>query len=139
MEQLHCKGTMHIGADELWDSLYKVEMIVKNGTPMPEDMLLAIFRHVVGSIMLEKRGYASFSWERVEKLEGYPKVDQYWWTKMCNHFVELNRKYYTEKGVPDYRRPMPGGVWMNWGFSVDEAPPLADTIVCDFYIQYKSE
>lgn len=54
----------------------------------------------------------------IEDINGYPQCNRKTWMKIAQPQIELgerlNRKRAYDKQV------MPGGSWMNWGFSTDE-------------------
>lgn len=50
-------------------------------------------------------------WDRIAKIQGYPTAGEDLWTYICHLFQEFDRIYH-----PDC---MPGGAWMNLGFSVN--------------------
>ena len=50
-------------------------------------------------------------WDRIIKIDGYPEAGCDLWKFICRIFQEFDRKHH-----PDC---MPGGLWMNTGFSVN--------------------
>jgi hypothetical protein len=48
-------------------------------------------------------------WDRIVKLDDYPHCNENTWKYILRRFQELDRERH-----PD---AMPGGAWMNWGFS----------------------
>ena len=50
-------------------------------------------------------------WYRIVKIHGYPTAGEDLWQYICRHFQEFDRTHH-----PDC---MPGGIWMNTGFSVN--------------------
>ena len=50
-------------------------------------------------------------WEKISKVTGHPQVNEEMWRFICRLFQDFDQKHHT--GC------MPGGAWMNWGFSVD--------------------
>jgi hypothetical protein len=48
-------------------------------------------------------------WDEIEKLVGYPEAGMELCLFICQQCMEFDRKYHPNC--------MPGGVWMNWGFS----------------------
>ncbi len=50
-------------------------------------------------------------WDCITKIEGYPEAGCDLWHFICRLFQEFDRKHH-----PDC---MPGGLWMNAGFSMD--------------------
>ena len=54
-------------------------------------------------------------WEQIRKVEGYPEAGDELWNFICQRFQEFDRKRH-----PDC---LPGGAWMNTGFSVNRKIP----------------
>ena len=50
-------------------------------------------------------------WYRIVKIHGYPTAGEDLWQYICRQFQEFDRTHH-----PDC---MPGGIWMNTGFSVN--------------------
>src|SRR4030043_1537040 len=50
-------------------------------------------------------------WDNIRKLTGWPSVNNYTWTYICQLFIEFDKKHH-----PDV---LSGGCWMNSGFSID--------------------
>lgn len=50
-------------------------------------------------------------WEQIKEVEGYPEAGDELWKFICRLFQDFDRKNH-----PDV---MPGGIWMNTGFSVN--------------------
>ena len=50
-------------------------------------------------------------WDRIRKINGYPAVGYRLWKYICELFQSFDRK--------QHPNCMPGGAWMNQGFSVD--------------------
>ena len=50
-------------------------------------------------------------WERITEVEGYPEAGDDLWKFICGLFMDFDRRNH-----PDV---MPGGMWMNTGFSVN--------------------
>ena len=48
-------------------------------------------------------------WEKILKVIGYPEVGNELWKYICRLFQEFDRKHHPDS--------MPGGIWMNTGFS----------------------
>ena len=50
-------------------------------------------------------------WEQIKKIEGYPEAGDDLWKFICELFMDFDCRNH-----PDV---MPGGIWMNTGFSVN--------------------
>jgi hypothetical protein len=50
-------------------------------------------------------------WDEIDKLVGYPEAGTELSHFLCRQCQEFDQKYHP--------RCMPGGAWMNWGFSVN--------------------
>lgn len=61
-----------------------------------------------GEALLAIYGLVFPDWERIKKVNGWPKCSDETWKYICRKFMELDRKYHSS---------MPGGLWMNQGFS----------------------
>lgn len=48
-------------------------------------------------------------WDDIESIEGYPQCSEECWVYIANKFRVFDKEHH-----PDV---MPGGAWMNWGFS----------------------
>jgi len=48
-------------------------------------------------------------WDTIERLDGYPEVNDATWKAICRMFVEFDKVHH-----PDV---MAGGLWLNCGFS----------------------
>lgn len=51
-------------------------------------------------------------WEKIKKIHGWPACSQDTWRYICRKFQELDRKFHPSV--------IPGGAWMNSGFSSSE-------------------
>jgi hypothetical protein len=51
------------------------------------------------------------NWDKIVKIEGYPKIGLAFWTFIWQRFLDFDRMFHPEV--------MAGGAWMNWGFSCD--------------------
>lgn len=49
-------------------------------------------------------------WDQIQSLQGYPKIGKELALFICRHFQEFDRNHHPNV--------MPGGAWLNWGFSV---------------------
>lgn len=52
-------------------------------------------------------------WERIEKVHGYPEAGTGMWEFICKRFQKFDREHHPAV--------MPGGAWMNAGFSVNRS------------------
>ena len=77
--------------------------------------------HIVGifgrhnhqqEILVELYKLAFPQWDEITKITGYPAVGKELWMFVCRLFQEFDRKHHP--GC------LPGGAWMNSGFSVNE-------------------
>lgn len=50
-------------------------------------------------------------WDIIERVNGYPEAGEDFWAFVCRLFQDFDRQHH-----PDV---MPGGAWMNTGFSVN--------------------
>ena len=64
-----------------------------------EDVLIELYK-----LMLPE-------WERILKVIGYPEVGNELWRYVCRLFQEFDHKHHPDS--------MPGGMWMNTGFSAN--------------------
>jgi hypothetical protein len=55
------------------------------------------------------------NWERIIKMEGYPAINDHTWNEICELFIAFDHLHHPNV--------MPGGHWMNRGFSIDNNPP----------------
>ena len=60
-------------------------------------------------------------WDRISKMIGYPEVGNELWQFICRRFQKFDQEHH-----PGF---MPGGAWMNTGFSVN---PKLDPWEVDF-------
>lgn len=74
-------------------------------------------------MVMEKAG---IDWEQVESLSSYVQCNETTWKQVCRWFMD-------KEDVANLKRPlesqvMPGGAWMNWGFSAhgEASPALKD-------------
>lgn len=68
------------------------------------DFLLRLYRYAFGDL-----------WDRITKVHGYPKVSKATWSYLCDAAISIDKDRHP--GV------MPGGLWLNNGFTVDESLP----------------
>lgn len=59
-------------------------------------------------------------WDEIEKLVGYPEAGMELSLFICRRFQEFDREHH-----PNF---MPGGAWLNWGFSTNH--DLAPWAIC---------
>jgi hypothetical protein len=55
-------------------------------------------------------------WDQIKKIKGHPETSHYLWSYICILFQEFDSK--------NHPGCLPGGAWMNWGFSVNKELPL---------------
>jgi hypothetical protein len=67
------------------------------------DVLVALYKMVIPE------------WDNVKKVKGWPAVNDYTWKRICSLFQEFDSNHHP--GV------MPGGCWMNTGFSTNHDIP----------------
>jgi hypothetical protein len=67
-------------------------------------------------------------WGRIESLDGWPKVNDRTWKRIASWFQRLDQLRH-----PDV---LPGGLWMNRGFSTDESLDDWEVLV-DCEVHYK--
>lgn len=48
-------------------------------------------------------------WERIRQVNGYPEAGEALWHFICSKFQDFDRRH--------HHRVMPGGAWLNLGFS----------------------
>ena len=70
------------------------------------DALIAIYRIVFPQ------------WDQIESLDGWPKCNKTTWQAICSLFMEFDRAHHADV--------MPGGLWMNNGFSSRDSDHLKD-------------
>lgn len=58
-------------------------------------------------------------WDRIEKLEGYVKIAPTGGHYICEKAIEFDRAFYPPVGPGGEREALPGGAWLNYGFSTD--------------------
>jgi hypothetical protein len=80
------------------------ELIRKSGTET--DAVLAIFKLV----------YPNF--DDIESVEGYPACTEATWKIICREFMDLT--HLLNKARAFDKQVMPGGAWMNYGFTTIE-------------------
>ena len=82
--------------------LEKVEEVFRNSTHQGE-VLEKLYRMVFPD------------WDRIERLEGWPVVNRGTWKHIAKLFMEFDKKHHPEV--------LPGGLWLNKGFSWDDEVP----------------
>ena len=80
--------------------------------PDQSEALLAIYRMVFPQ------------WDQIKKIDGWPTCNKTTWVSICEMFMELDNK--RNAGVLPTERIMPGGMWMNNGFSSRGGEQLKD-------------
>jgi hypothetical protein len=62
------------------------------------------------------------TFDDIESMDGYPKCSKRFSLYVFEKAMAWDRKHALETGKMAYGEPtfLPGGAWMNWGFSVDE-------------------
>ena len=70
------------------------------------DALIALYRMVFPE------------WDRITKIDGWPTCNKQTWTSICRLFMNLDERKHADV--------MPGGMWMNNGFSGHEGEHLKD-------------
>lgn len=80
--------------------------------PSESDAVVAVFRMV----------YPNF--DAIEKMDGYAKCNRRTSKAICQWFMELTERLNRDRKYD--KQVMPGGAWMNWGFSSDEQTELKD-------------
>ena len=63
-------------------------------------------------VLIEIYKLAFPEWDRISKIKGYPEIGTGIWSFICRLFQEFDHDHH-----PDC---MPGGAWMNTGFSVNK-------------------
>ena len=76
--------------------------------PDETEALLGLFRLV----------YPNF--DDIERVDGYPSCNKATGEKLCRHFIELTKRKNLERAIN--KQLMPGGYWINYGFSTLETP-----------------
>lgn len=77
-----------------------------------------------GLVALYKMVYPE--WDDIERIDGHPVCNVYTWKIICSWFQELTGRLNKDRAYD--KQVMPGGAWMNTGFSGqrDSAVPLKD-------------
>ena len=52
-------------------------------------------------------------WDNIKQLDGYPTIGGNLWQYICQLFINFDKQY--------HQNVMPGGCWLNTGFSSNEA------------------
>lgn len=80
------------------------------------DLLVDLYRMAFGA-----------DWDRIVKLDGWPTCNKSTWKSICQLFMDFDKKH---------TNALPGGLWMNTGFSSHEAEDLKDWQVrlCPFSV-----
>ena len=81
----------------------KVEQLFKDHTHQ-SDVIIELYKMVFPD------------WDRIEKLEGFPTINRVTSEKIALWFMEFDRKHHPNC--------IPGGLWINNGFSTLEAEKL---------------
>ena len=82
-----------------------------SGAAFESDAVVAVFRMV----------YPNF--DDIERVDGFPKCNTKTWKAICIMTCELTNKLNKDRRYD--KQVMPGGAWINWGFSsgrTDEDP-----------------
>lgn len=68
-------------------------------------------------------------WDNIDKLDGYPQVNENTNNYIMGKFIELDRKYHPNV--------IPGGLWLNLGFSSLNTKILPDweLIPCEYSLK----
>jgi hypothetical protein len=88
--------------------------------------------------LIEMYKLAFSNWENIAKVEGWPQCNRNTWKKiarLCQDFDTV-----LNKSRPIYNEMMPGGGWLNSGFSCHDAPAdLGDweIILCGVTLKQK--
>jgi len=84
---------------DVLDWAQKFKAVVRLPEPVSQvDVLVSIYRLVFGD-----------DWDKAVKIDGWPECNKNTWTEICKMFQEFDRTHH-----PDV---LPGGRWMNNGFS----------------------
>jgi len=75
-----------------------------------QDVIYALYQSVFGDV-----------WDRIDSVEGYPTCHKDTWRYICQKFMEFDRKK-----SPDV---LPGGTWINYGFSALDGESVAQWVV----------
>jgi hypothetical protein len=96
--------------------------------------------HIVGifgrhnhqqEILIDLYRLALPQWDEITKVTGYPEVGKELWIFICRLFQEFDRKHHP--GC------LPGGAWMNVGFSVNEKLEPWEIAFDNCHVQYHKE
>ena len=89
------------------------------------DALVALYRMAFGS-----------EWDRIEKLDGWPTCNQYTSAAICKMFMDFDERRTPGCGTFP-RSVMPGGIWLNNGFSTLNTEGLKNWQVrlCGYTVQ----
>lgn len=78
------------------------------------EALVALYRMVFGA-----------DWDHITKLDGWPTCNQRTWKAIARLFMEFDKRIFPI-GPFGLREVMPGGAWMNSGFSSRDSEDLKD-------------
>ncbi|MFH1886979.1 MAG: hypothetical protein ABIM40_09800 [Pseudomonadota bacterium] len=68
-------------------------------------------------------------WDIIEKVHGYPEAGEEFWQFVCRLFMDFDREHHPSV--------MPGGAWMNKGFSVNRELDPWEIILSNCNVDYK--
>ena len=96
---------------ESWDEVLTWASRTQAKVLLPEpseqsDALIAIYKMVFPE------------WDQIASLDGWPKCNKTTWKAICSLFMEFDRAHHVDV--------MPGGLWMNNGFSSRDSDHLKD-------------
>jgi hypothetical protein len=88
-----------------WASRMQAKVLLPEPSEQ-SDALIAIYKMVFPE------------WDQIEKFDGWPKCNKTTWQAICSLFMEFDRTHHANV--------MPGGMWMNNGFSSHGGEHLKD-------------